>query len=221
MDEKQRGMILGCLVICIGVLLLLANLDILHVSNDISIGGIFLLVGITLIAFYFDNPKRLHLLIGGEISGIIGLTIIFAAFRIIPSYYRSGITGVIMLWGLALIFATIFLTPRRQSWSLLPMGIFFTNGVVVLLSTLRWLDTGNLWVVTLAGLGLSFGLLYLVDWRRRLNQWAKYPALVFFGIALIVLFFNNRNIFLSQINFSVILILAGGLLVFLGLRKRT
>jgi hypothetical protein len=221
MDEKQRGMILGCLVICIGILLLLSNLDILHLSNDISIGGIFLLVGITLIAFYFDNTKRFHLLIGGEILGIIGLTIILSVLQIIAAYYRSGVTGVTLLWGLAFIFATVYLTQRKQSWSLLPMGVFLTNGAVVLLSTLRWLDTGNLWVVTLAGLGLSFGLVFLVDLKRHLSQWAKYPALVFLSIALLVLFLNNRNIFLSQISFSVILILFGGLLVFWGLRKRT
>jgi hypothetical protein len=89
-----------------------------------------------------------------------------------------------ILFGLAaVIFFSIFVQNRANWWALIPsitlMGISFSVA-------LKWLlpEFGDRWSgsIVLAGIGLSFLVIYLID---RQNWWAVIPAGVLFTLAVV------------------------------------
>jgi len=216
MDEKQRGFIIGSLVIFIGILLLLSNLDILNISSDITIGGILLLIGIALISFYFSESRKPVLLILGGVLGTIGLTVVVSSLQMIPYAYRVGISWTVFLWGLAAIFLLVFFINRSQLWSILVGGLFFIIGLVVGLNTFIWISDGNLWGIFLAGLGILFGLFFFSDQTRGRTVWAKYPAIGFISLAILVLYFQNEDQLIIRLILPVGLMLLGSYFLYNG-----
>ncbi|GEM_PF-575049 len=219
MNERQRGIIIGSLIILIGVLILLGNLNILNFSTDISIGGIFLLVGITFLSFYFNEPQRVQLLFWGEVLCIIGLSIVLSALEMIPYDFRDGLIGLSFLWGLAIIFFTTYLIRKAQRWSLIVGGIFFTLGWIVLLDEFTRMGSGNLGAVFLAGTALSFALFYGMSPYREQAKWAKVLTVILGGFALLVFYIHNRHNLLLRIILPSIIILIGAYYVYVGIKS--
>ncbi len=219
MNERQRGIIIGCLIILIGVLILLGNLNILNFSTDISIGGIFLLVGITFLSFYFNEPQRVHLLFWGEILCIIGLTIVISALDMIPYYFRDGLIGISFLWGAAAIFFTIYIIRRAQIWSVIFSGILFTLGWIVLLDEFTRIGSGNLGAIFLAGTALSFALFYGISPYHDQAKWAKVMAIIFGGLAILIFYIHNHHDLITRIIVPTIIILIGVYYVYVGIKS--
>jgi hypothetical protein len=214
MDEKQRGIILGSLIILVGLLILLSNLEIFNFSGRLTSGGAILLVGITFISFYLNETKKFALLIVGEMAGTLGLALVFGSLEIIPFFYREEISWIIILWGGSTVFCTIFLNNRGQLWSLLPGGFLFTTGLLVLASTFSNFGTGNLWVLFLVGLSFTFGLIFLFSPNKPKSGWAKFLAIILLAVALFIFYLSNLENFITKIIFPILLILAGSYYIY-------
>lgn len=220
MDEKQRKIILGSLIILVGLLILLSNLDVLNFSSQLSTGGAILLVGITFFSFYLNETHKFGLLIAGELASALGLALIAGALEIIPDFYQTELAWIVILWGVSTIFLTVFLHHRRQIWSLLPAGVLFTFGLLVLTETFSNLATGNLWVLFLFGLGLTFWALFYFSPNRAQSGWARRIAFILLAVALLVFHFTNRDALISRTIFPILLILGGGYYIYSGLAPK-
>ena len=218
MDEKQRGIIIGSLVIFIGVLILLSNLDVLNFSGNTTLGGAFLLVGITCISFYLNETNKLPLLILGEIFCSVGLALVLSSLPTIPYFYRHQLPWLAILWGAGITFLTVFLTNRNQLWSIIPGGILFTIGLMVLIVTFAHIDDGNLWVLFLSGLSITFGVLFLFSPNKQKSTWAKFLSIILMAVALLIFYLNNSSHFIIKIIFPILLILIGSYYVYHGIQ---
>jgi len=220
MDEKQRKIILGCLLILVGLLILLSNLDVLNFSNQLSTGGAILLVGITLISFYLNETQKFGLLIAGELASALGLALIVGALEIIPAFYQTELTWIVILGGVSAAFGTVFLHDRRQIWSLLPTGVLFSVGLLVFMETFMNPAAGNLWVLFLTGLSLTFWALFYFSPNRAQSGWARFVAFILLAVALLIFHFTNRDALISRVLFPILLILGGGYYIYHGLSSK-
>lgn len=218
MDERQRGIIIGSMIILIGVLILLANLDVLNISGDISVGGIFLLIGITLFSFYFSDKQKYYFLILGGSFCTLGATIVVQALRMIPFYYRDNLSWVVFLAGVGLVFLSIYLTRKQLAWSLLPSGFFLTLSIMTLIKTYTWLQTAELWFILLIGWSLTLYIFYLLSQKLYHSGWAKIVSIVFAVLSVFVLYLSNRDSIVFRIIFPAALILAGGYFLYRSLK---
>ncbi len=93
-------------------------------------GGLVSLVGFVgsalpfLYIFLLDRQKNWWALIPGGIMAFMGLV------TLVGSAVGEDWMGTLVLWGIALVFAGIFLTNRRNSWALIPAGVLAVLGVV-------------------------------------------------------------------------------------------
>ena len=105
--------------------------------------------------------------------------------------YSSG-AGIMLL--LALPFFVVYFVSKKSWWALIPAGSLTSIALVVTLqyliqekqNTLVGIFTG----VLLLGLAITFGIL----WLRRKTQptdWAKYPAVGLFGLAILAFILGN------------------------------
>lgn len=218
MNEKQRGIIIGSLIIFIGILILLSNLDVIYFSSDLTIGGSFLLVGITFISFFLNETHKLYLLFLGEVTGSIGLALVLGSLPVIPFFYREELTWIAILWGAGVVFFTVYFTNHSQIWSIIPGGIIFTIGLLVLVATFAPITDENLWVLFLVGLSITFGVLFLLSPNKSQSTWAKYLAIILMGLALLIFYLVNDDSLIIRIIFPIVLILIGSYYVYQGLQ---
>jgi hypothetical protein len=164
--------------------------------------------GLVLLLFNFDlfganRPEVRYLVAGG--LGLAGVGF-FGAYltarqhwwRLIPAWTLLALAGMVLLntlgWamavvqgallfvGLALAFAHIYLLDRSGHWwAIIPGGFMLVLGGVVALSEQAPLPL--LGGLLFAGMGVVFGLVYLLGDRRR-QWWALVPAtiLLIFGL---------------------------------------
>lgn len=217
MDKKQRGIIIGSLIIFIGIIILLANLDILNVSGDISAGTIFLLIGIALLSFFYSDRSKFYLLILGGVFCTIGFTVVIHSLRMIPYHLRDNLSWAVFIWGLATTFLAIFRHQRSHWWSTILAGFLYVIGLVIFIDAVFWIDAGNLWVIFLGGTGLALGIGYLKSETKQSARWAKYLAAIFGLLALVVLYFHNEHYSIIRFILPALLILVGGYYIYNGL----
>lgn len=163
--------------------------------------------GLVILLFNFDlvgadRPQVRLLVAGGLALAGVGFFVAFGLarqhwWRLIPAWTLLGLAGMVLLntlgWatavvqgallfaGLALAFAHIYLLNRTEHWwAIIPGGFMLVLGGVVALSGQAPLTL--LGGLLFAGMGLVFGLVYLLGDRRR-QWWALVPAaiLLIFG----------------------------------------
>lgn len=164
--------------------------------------------GLVILLFNFDllgaDRPEVRLFVAGGLA--LAGTVFFGAFvaarqhwwRLIPAWTLLALAGMVLLntlgWasavvqgallfvGLALAFAHIYLLNRTEHWwAIIPGGFMLVLGGAVALSEQAPLTL--LGGLLFAGMGLVFGLVYLLGDRRR-QWWALVPGaiLVIFGL---------------------------------------
>lgn len=99
------------------------------------------------------------------------------------------LSGMVFFLGLGLAFVVVYWAEidgrRHHWWALIPAGALFSLALVILLATLGLaaLSASALFL----GLGLTFGLLYLLRGPERPLDWAWIPALALLGFGVFVL----------------------------------
>lgn len=173
---------------------------------------IFGLGGIILFSSYFSNHENWWAIIPGgtliSIALLIGLEYIFP-----ESLGDFG--GSIVLWGIGLSFALVYLVDHENWWAIIPAGVLISIGIVVGFSTIL---AGELTAAFFfIGLGSTFAILALIPTPEGKMRWAWIPALVLLGLGLALLIISE-DIF--RIIGALGLIALGGFLIYRTLRSR-
>jgi hypothetical protein len=192
--------------------------------------GAFVLIGVALLLFNFGlfaryEPTAQYVVAG--LLGVGGFSTLVSYFwrrdqwyRLMPGWTLLALAAMVLMslergWprpyiaatlfvGLALAFANLYLVNRaEQWWAILPSGFMAVlAAVIALTATVTRLET--LGAILFAGMGVVFGLLYLLAGKRR-HWWALIPA----GVLLLWRWWPSA------------LIVVGALLAFLSTLRRT
>lgn len=126
-----------------------------------------------------------------------------------PAVNLAGTRPAALLFGgLALAFTHIYLLNRTEHWwAIMPGGFMWVLSLVIFLSA--WLESLNiLGALLFMGMGLVFGLVYLLGDRYR-QWWAVLPGTILVAFGLFVLFAANVGPTAFARWWPVLLILSG------------
>jgi len=213
MKTRTRGLVIGSAIVLIGVLSLLINLDVLRDAEDL-VGGVILLgLGGISVGLLQRYPKQWWLLFPGVILTALGVCVLLDSFL----YFRDEVYGAALFFSLFGLFG--YLSNRFQHWwPILPAGMAFTLGTIVILDGWNLLFDDLLGAVFFTGVGLTFFFLYTLRNEQQKLDWALYPALGSVALALLVVADNVRWLSLETL-FPVALI-AVGIVILINAVKR-
>jgi hypothetical protein len=122
-----------------------------------------------------------------------------------------GWDGLAFLGGIGLGFWAVYFSGRERWWAIIPGGVLVTLGIVSMLSEgYNLVETGGIFFM---GLGLTFLLVAILANMR----WAYIPAAALLLVGLLV---DTQYASAIQYAWVVVLLLAGGLMIFQALRKK-
>jgi hypothetical protein len=202
MKRFDSRIVLGLVLLMAGGLLLLQTMGFLENASDFFWGAAFLLGGV---AF-------LSLLLGGNWWAVFpGMTLLSLGVIILSPSRLDRFDGMIILGGIAIAFWLVYLMDRSRWWALIPGGVLSTLAVVTILpGQIGSLGTGGVFFL---GLALTFLLVALAAGLR----WAYYPAAVL-GVMGVLATLSLTDA--SNYVWAVVLIIAGGYLIFRFFTKR-
>lgn len=154
-----------------------------------------------------QTNNRFYFGISIIILGIIALLISSGRFSQI-----DALVGVALFWGSAFLFARIYLRDDRKWWAVIPAGILFVLGALVIIDAFTLLSSGYQGTVFCLGLALTF--LYLWMQRNSNNKlhWAVYPALALTILTILIFAHQLKRLDSSMLVASAIILLGGWLL---------
>lgn len=200
-------------LIVIGLLLLSFNLGFLIAYRplvELLLAGGFVLAGLLAFIAYVRTPANWWWL-------ILAWTLLALAVTIFLSYFGNvdrPFLAAALLAGITLAFLHVYGIDRRMNWwSVIPAGFLLVVGVVSTLN--HWTDnTSLLGAVLLAGFGLVFVILYLLEDKNRF-WWALIPGGALLTVALVTLTADLAPTNLLLRSWPLLLILTG---LYVGLR---
>ena len=114
----------------------------------------------------------------------------------------------------ALPFIGTYIFSNKNWWAIIPAGVFLSIGLALTVETTR-LGGELVTAFILGGFGLTFGVLWLLR-KEHNTDWAKFPALGCFAVALLVTFFGSQSYYLGPI----LLIAAGtGMILYSAVKR--
>ncbi len=169
-------------------------------------------IGLPFIVVYLADRSRWWALIPAFTLCAVGL------IPLLANRVGGQVMGALVLLMLALPFLAVFLWSPRNWWALIPAGILGSIGLSLLLGGIQVF--GAYWETLISAFmflvwAATFGLL----WLRRESQpteWAKYPALVMLGAALVTMILGSG----MQQYWPLALIAVGALVLLNNLRVR-
>ena len=180
-DRKRWGPLMPvCQFAAIAVIIGLSQID---VHGSIIAAPLFIGFAIPfVVAFFTDRQKNYWAVIPAGIFTMLTVT------TIIGDRAAGEFFAALVVLTIAAPFFIVYITQPKQWWAVIPAGILGSVGVTALIGAFIPAFTGSSLSGTLFFLGFAatFGVLYL---RRGSSptDWAKVPALVFSGIALLTL----------------------------------
>lgn len=179
MNRPRDALIWGIILLLVGLVFLLWNFDVFASLSGVAelvIAGLFALAGLGFLVGYLVRRQEWWRVIPGFLLLAVG-GIIFLATRATTDMWL----GAVLLVGLALAFAVIYFSDRRERWwALIPGGALVVTVIVVLLG--NKLSPAYLGAVLFGGLGLVFLLIYVLAAERAKLRWSLIPA----GVLLIM-----------------------------------
>jgi hypothetical protein len=211
MKILESRILWGGLLVLAGVLFLVQNLGLFRIGELfwvvlLALGALFFL------SIFLQNKANWWALIPG--LTLISVGIIVLINWISPDHGERW-SGSIILAGIGLSFALIYLVARQNWWAIIPAGVLFTLAVIAGLEEFfPALGTAGLFFL---GLGLTFALVALLPNPQGDMRWAWIPG----GILLLVgaIFLVAGGNLLAYV-WPVMLILAGGMFIVRALRNR-
>ena len=215
MKLNRRSLTTGYLLIIAGLLLILKNLDLFEFNDKFLWGMAFVTIGVAFLATYQRSTRKIGMLIGGFIFTLSGLSLIIHAIYIFP----DELIGTLILWCIASIFITIHFQRPNNWWAIIPGGIFFIFGVMVVLTGFKFLDDDRLWFVFFLGLSLIFWYLFLIKNKQNRLGWAQYPAIILslFSFLILSITWDNQ---LTAILLPISIIIVGIYLIIHSFSKK-
>lgn len=207
MSMRDNRLVAGVVLIIIGGISLIQNLDLLPLSGGRIVALLFLLGGAALFASGRKEQSAFKFY-SGIAAMLVGFSIIAGDMDILP----GQVIGTAYLWTAASLFLRAHLNRRDSYWPLIPAGILYTVGLVITLEGFRLVRDETTAALICLGIAATFGYLYFVRNQQNKLGWAKYPATIMVSVALIV-YFSGHHYGLEPVIFASALILAGIVLI--------
>ncbi len=193
---NRTRLLLGGALLGIGVLSLLNNLELFQMREEFVLSLIF--VGCGGVLMQHGSPTFLSISKGksgprkwtfylGSALVMVGANIFIVAARFLP----DEMIGTLWLWLGAAVLCRIYQHSAKNWWVLLFAGPMFTIGGVILLEGFRLLRGDTTGVLIMLGFAGTFAYVHSLRTPERKLDWAKYPALGFFLIAVFILLANE------------------------------
>ncbi|MCR4440239.1 MAG: hypothetical protein QHJ34_15150 [bacterium] len=180
---NETMIVAGALITLLGVLLLLTNLGILPLEKE-TVCTIMLSVSAVAFALSYSRGRQQWWAL--MVACILGLMVLERTLPSLAHDQRRFIRGA-SLCAVGALFLGAFLRQRQQWWWLIPSGVLFTLGVTALLRSAHLVRGGYHGVLFFTGLGLTFGVLYLLGRQTQSLRWAQYPAVSLLAVAALLL----------------------------------
>jgi hypothetical protein len=181
MKIRRHQLIWALFLLAAGAFLLVKNNGGLRDLGDAIWGGIFTLMGAGFLAwFLIDRGRHWRAIAGFPLLASGALSLL--AWRGVS---LGDWQAALVLLSLALGFWTVLLTHDDNWWALIPAGVLTL--MAVLTGFQARLNEGTWLGIFLLGLGLVFGLLYLLRLGQQDTGWAGIPAAAFCLIGLVTL----------------------------------
>jgi hypothetical protein len=211
MKILESRILWGGLLILAGVLFLAQNLGFFRVG-DLFWVVLLALAGAFFLSLFLQNRTNWWPLIPGLTFFSVGIIVLLNA---VSPDHGARWSGSIILAGIGLSFALVYLFARQNWWAIIPAGVLFTLAMIAGLEEFfPALGTAGLFFL---GLGLTFALVALLPNPQGEMRWAWIPAGVLLLIGSIFLVAGEN---LLGYAWPIILILAGGLFIFRAIRNR-
>jgi hypothetical protein len=159
-------------------------------------------IGLPFLVVYLTDKKQNWALIPFGVMTAIGTIPLLQAFIQGPVF--DLLTAAIF----AVAFASVYLYSRKSWWALIPAGVF--SSITLGLAIEEIFRVPFPAEVFLAGLGLTFGVLWFMR-SKYPTDWAKYPAVVLLAIAMMVTLSQH----ITDLFGPIVLIVAGAFVLIL------
>lgn len=191
MNRSRDALVWGIILLIAGLIFLLWNFGVfanLSGVAELVIAGLFALAGLGFLASYLMGREDWWKVIPGFALLSVG-AIVFLGTRNIAGVWL----GAVLFVGLALAFAVVYFTDRRERWwALIPFGAMLVMVAIVLLSNSD-LAEELLGAVLFGGIGLVFLLIYLLSPEREKFRWALIPTSILLIMGLVSLAAGMRQ----------------------------
>lgn len=183
MTDRQMNLFVWAVALVIaGVLLLLFNFDVLARYEPTAQYVMAALLGVgglaALISYFWQRDQWWRLMPGWTLLALAAMVLLSINDAVARPYIAA-----LLFVGLTLAFAHLYLVNRSEHWwAIIPGGFMLVlAGVISLSVSITRIET--LGAALFVGMGLVFGLVYLLAGKRR-HWWALIPGgvLVFFGL---------------------------------------
>ena len=204
--------VFSILLIGVGVLALLINLDVIKLPWAISGGGVLWLVlfglsGLAFLGIYLKSGENWWAIIPG--LTLIGLGIVIS--DIFPNAYQY-ISVVVLLALLGLSFLVAYFTHRSYWGLIFPVGFLLTAAVHTLVLETALHEFGT--AVLMLGFAMTFFVVYWVSPDKK--KWFLYPAIACIYLAIVA----GSGVLLDiSIFLPGLLILVGGIVIWRAFRR--
>ncbi len=204
MDRQKQGIMIGSLIVLVGILTLLMNLDVFPRFGDFMWGIVLLIVALFFFNIFWKNRAQWWALLPAAVFFALGIGLILKSLIWLP----GEIIGILLFFFTGGVFAYLYARNPKEWWPVIPAGALFSLGTIVLVDGFHLLDSDFQGVIFLFGMGLTF--IYLWSQRTRENKffWALYPGAVL--LILSVLVYTEKARWLgSEYVFPILLIMTG------------
>ena len=202
MKVHSTNFLIGVFLILLGGFFLLGTLTDLRIREEIVLAIIFFAAGVVLLLSHILFERKLWTLILGCSGIFIGSAITIEKWRLLPDQS----IGMILFILVGLVFLSGLRKGKKNWWAIIPGGFSLVIAGTLFLDMQRTIPDEYIGVVLFGGMGIIFGILFLMRDETYNMDWAKYPSLIGFIIAAImVLTIDFRDMF-SRYLFPFLLI---------------
>ena len=215
MKPRASHFLSGMFLVLVGVLFLLRTLGYVWFDEEYTVAVVFFSAGVVLLLAYYVFHKRLWTLILGAIGVFVGAAVFVDESRVLP----NEAIGIFFFVITGLVFLDALRQGKRNWWALIPGGFCLIFAAHILLDMSWWLPGEYHGVIFFGGVGLIFGIIYLLKDKTLKLDWAKYPSLISFLLALLVMLTVDFRDRFNRFVFPVILIAVGIFVLVKSLQK--
>ena len=206
-------LIVGCALIGPGLTIVLA--EALQLPGEVAGGALLAVLGCGFGGVYLhDRRANWWALIPAGVMAAL------TAMVLLSTVARGELLGAIFFGGTGLVFLALYFAEiggrRYNWWTLIPAGALFSLALVVLLSMLSPQAAG---AALFLGLGLTFGVLYLMRGPGRPLQWAWIPAMALLGFGALILLVSGGPA--GNLVWPLVIIALGLAILLASLRRTT
>ena len=213
MNKNTNYLFLGLGFIIAGAALLLENYRIVRIDDSWTFAALCLL-GSVAFFYQYQPQKNMGMLILSAILFFIFAAIVIDMFRFVDDAW----VAILLFFLMAALFLQGYRFNNRHTGLLLPAGICLTIAAMVYLGSVLDVDGEITASLFFFGIGVSFGVMYLLRYDSSRLEWAKITAFGFIGFSLFLYYVSADNP-LADLMLPLSLMVAGGYLIYRGKRR--